>query len=58
MKENKMEEKTFNFNFTEAETNLVLSALAELPFRVAQPLINKIVTVANTPPVVPAPDVV
>lgn len=36
--------KQFNLEFTEQELNILLGGLAELPFRVSNELINKIVT--------------
>lgn len=38
-----MENQTFVMELTQDQINTVLSALAELPFKVAQPIINKIV---------------
>lgn len=42
-------EKTFKFEFTESETNTILSALTELPFKVSNPVIQKIIAEANKP---------
>lgn len=47
LKENKMDNKTLKFEFTVDETNDILKGLNELPFRIAQPLIKKVVDVAN-----------
>ena len=38
-----MEKQTFVIEFDQDQLNVILGALAELPFKVAQPLINKIV---------------
>ncbi len=40
-------EKTFIFEFTEQEANLVLNALAELPFKTVNGLIKKLIEVAQ-----------
>ena len=36
-------EKTFKFEFTQNEVNVLLTALAERPFKEVQPLITKVV---------------
>ena len=36
------EQKTLKFEFTQAETNLILDALGDLPAKKVHPLINKI----------------
>ena len=35
--------KNFVFELTQEEVNVVLSGLAELPFKISQPIINKVV---------------
>lgn len=40
-------EKLYKFELTEQETNLVLTALSELPFKVSNGLIQKMVASAN-----------
>lgn len=40
-------EKTFTFTLSEQETNLVLGALAEMPFKLSNSLIQKLVESAN-----------
>lgn len=40
-------EKTFTFEFTEKEANIVLNSLAEMPFKAVSDLIQKIITTAN-----------
>lgn len=37
-----MNEKIFNFKFTENETNIILNALSEQAFKVSAPVINAI----------------
>lgn len=36
-------EERFNISLTQAELNTVLAAMADMPFKVAQPIINRIV---------------
>ena len=38
-----MEDKLFNFEFNVQELNIILTALQELPFRLSQGLIGKII---------------
>ena len=40
-------EKKFTFEFTETEANTILNALAELPFKVSNTLIQKIIAEAQ-----------
>jgi len=40
-------EMTFKFEFTEKEANILLNALTELPFKVSNELIQKIISSAK-----------
>lgn len=51
-------DKTFTFKFSEQEANLILNALAELPFKTVSTLIQKIIESAKTQQEPPTPKVV
>lgn len=38
-----MEPKQYSMNFTQDELNMIIAALSELPFKVSQPLISKMI---------------
>lgn len=42
-----MNDKTFTFTLSEQEANIILSALQELPFKVSQPVIQKLLEQAQ-----------
>lgn len=38
-----MEQKEYALHFTQDELNMIIAALSELPFKVSQPLISKMI---------------
>ena len=38
-----MEPKQYSMSFTQDELNMIIAALSELPFKVSQPLISKMI---------------
>ena len=38
-----MDTKTYQMSFTQEELNIIVAALSELPFKVSQPLISRMI---------------